>query len=156
MAGGWGALYKNKNEGNENKIMLGYLNCTMFKIDRNDENKTQRLYRCCSNYTLSKLIMDNGFDDLWRKERLGSPPYTKGSLPRILDRQVLYWYKIANNTKIDYLMVSFTNRYNAISIDRLPWKTKIGKHSWYFNNSFVCKSEVSSATKIILFLLKTH
>ena len=27
-------------------------------------------------------------------------------------------------------MVSFTKHYNAISIDRLPWKTKIGKGSW--------------------------
>ena len=85
----WIALYKNKNEGNENKIMLGDLDCTMFKIDRNGENKTERLYRCCSNYALSKLIMDNGFEDLWRKERPDSPPSTIGSLPRILDRQVL-------------------------------------------------------------------
>ena len=44
-------------------------------------------------------------------------------------------------------MVSFTDHYNAISIDRLPLKTKIGNDSWYFNNSFSCKSEVSSATK---------
>ena len=36
---------QNKNEGNENKIILGDLNCTMDKIDRDDENKTQRLYR---------------------------------------------------------------------------------------------------------------
>ena len=28
---------KNKNEGNENKIMLGDLNCTMDKIDRDGE-----------------------------------------------------------------------------------------------------------------------
>ena len=35
---------QNKNEGNENKIILGDLNCTMDKIDRDDENKTQRLY----------------------------------------------------------------------------------------------------------------
>ena len=37
--------------------------------------------------------------------------------------------KIANNTKINYIMVSFTNNYNAISIDRLPSKTKIEKYS---------------------------
>ena len=54
-------------------------------------------------------------------------------------------------------MVSFTNHYNAISIDRRPSKTKIGKYSWYFNNSFLCKPEVSSATESFLFLLKnTH
>ena len=28
---------QNKNEGNENKIMLGDLNCTMDKIDRDGE-----------------------------------------------------------------------------------------------------------------------
>ena len=33
---------QNKNEGNENKIMLGDLNCTMDKIDRDGDNKTQR------------------------------------------------------------------------------------------------------------------
>ena len=34
------------------KITIGDLNCTMDKIDRNGENNTQRLYRCCSNYAL--------------------------------------------------------------------------------------------------------
>ena len=58
---------QNKNEGNEYKIMLGILNCTMNKIDWNGENKTQRLYRCCSNYALPKLIVDNGLEDLWRR-----------------------------------------------------------------------------------------
>ena len=55
---------QNKNEGSASKTMLGNLNCTMDKIDRDGENKTQRLYRCCSNYVLSKLIVDNGFEDL--------------------------------------------------------------------------------------------
>ena len=55
---------QNKNEGSENKIILGNLNCTMDKIDRNGENKTQILYRCCSNYALSKLFVDNGLEDL--------------------------------------------------------------------------------------------
>ena len=67
---------QNKNEENENKIILGYLNCTMDKIDRNGENKTQRLYRCCSNYILSKLIVDNGLEDLWRRENPDSPEFT--------------------------------------------------------------------------------
>ena len=51
---------KKENEGNENKIMLGDLNYTMDKIDRDGENKTKRNYRCCSSYALSKLIEDNG------------------------------------------------------------------------------------------------
>ena len=80
---------QNKNEGNENKIMLGDLNCTMDKIDRDGENKTQRLYRCCSNYALSKLIVDNGLEDLWRRENSDSPSSsaTIGPLPKIsIDR----------------------------------------------------------------------
>ena len=43
---------QNKNEGNENKIIIGDLHCTMDKIDRDGENRTQRLYRCCSNCAL--------------------------------------------------------------------------------------------------------
>ena len=49
------------------KKMLEVLNCTMDKIDRDGENETQRLHRCCSNYALSTLIMDNGFVGLWRR-----------------------------------------------------------------------------------------
>ena len=66
---------QNKNEENENKIMLEDLNCTMDKIDRDGENKTQRLHRCCSNYALSKLIIDNGIEDLWRRENPNSPEF---------------------------------------------------------------------------------
>ena len=42
-------------------------------------------------------------------------------------------------------MVCFTDHYNAISSDRIPSKTKIGKGSWYFNNSFLYKPKFSSA-----------
>ena len=34
---------ENKNEGNENKIILGDFNCTMDKMDRYGGNKTQTL-----------------------------------------------------------------------------------------------------------------
>ena len=87
---------------------------------------------------------------------------TIGPLPRIQDRQGLYWYlywynnTIQYNTKINQIIVSFTDHYNAISVERLPWKIKIGKGSWYFNNPFLCKLEVSSATKTFLVLLKTQ
>ena len=65
--------------------------------------------------------------------------------------------KIANDTNINHIMVSFTNYYNNISIDRLPSKAKIGKYSWYFNNSLLCEPDVSSATNTFLFLLRnTH
>ena len=67
---------QNKNEGNKNKRMLGDLNCTMDRIDRDGEKKTQILYRCCSNYALSKLIVDNELEDLWRRENPDSPEFT--------------------------------------------------------------------------------
>ena len=38
------------------KKLFADLNCTMDIIDRNGENKTQRLYRCYFNYSLSKLF----------------------------------------------------------------------------------------------------
>ena len=49
-------------EGNENKIMLGVLNCTIDKIYRDGENKIQRLYGAvpiipCLNSSLI-MIMD--------------------------------------------------------------------------------------------------
>ena len=67
---------ENKNEGNENKIIFGDFNCSMDKMDRDGENKTQRLYRCCSNCSLSKLIVDNGLQDLWRRENPDSLEFT--------------------------------------------------------------------------------
>ena len=62
--------------------------------------------------------------------------------------------KIANNTNIIHIMVSFTDYYNAIYIDRLPSKTKIRKDSWNFNNFLLCKPKFSSATKTFLFFIK--
>ena len=35
---------ENENKGNKNKIILEEFNCTMDKMDRDDENKTKRLY----------------------------------------------------------------------------------------------------------------
>ena len=48
---------ENKNEGNKNKIILGDFNCSMDKMETYGGNKTQRLYRYCSNYA---LIVNNG------------------------------------------------------------------------------------------------
>ena len=59
---------ENKNEGSENKTIIGYFNCTMDKMDSDGRNKTQRLCRCGSDYALSKLIVDNQLDDLWRRD----------------------------------------------------------------------------------------
>ena len=67
---------QNKNEENENKIRLGDFNCTMDKMDRDDENKTQRLYRSCFYYAQSKIIVDNELEDLWRRKNPDSPELT--------------------------------------------------------------------------------
>ena len=67
---------KKEIEGNENKIMLGDLNYTMDEIDRDGENKTLRLCGCCFRYALSKLIVDNELEDLWRRENPDSPEFT--------------------------------------------------------------------------------
>ena len=69
-----------------------------------------------------------------RTQILPSSPATRGSLPRIHNIHRVYTdiytdIKIVNNTKIYHIMVSFTDHYNANSIDRLPSKTKLGKDS---------------------------
>ena len=48
----------------------------MDKIDRDGENKTQKRYRCFSNFSQSKFFMDNEFEDLWRRENPDSPEFT--------------------------------------------------------------------------------
>ena len=53
---------ENKNEGNENKIILGDFNCTMDKMERDGRNKI--FYKYHFNYALSKLIVNNGLEDL--------------------------------------------------------------------------------------------
>ena len=78
-----------KNEGHENKIILGDFNCTMDKMNRYGTNKTQSLYRCCSNYA---FIVDNGLR-IYRKERIQmslSSTTMLGPMARIQDRPGLY------------------------------------------------------------------
>ena len=41
-------------------------------MDRDGRNKARRRYRCRSDYVLSKLIFDNGLEDLWRRENPNS------------------------------------------------------------------------------------
>ena len=102
----------------------------MDKIDSDGGNKTQRLYRCGSNHAVSKLILDNGLKDLLRKEYLNSSEFTHydrspGTRSRI---DSLYTdIKIANNIKINHIMVSLTDHYTATYLGRLPSKTKIGE-----------------------------
>ena len=106
----------------------------MDKLDRDGGNKTQSIYRCYSNYALSKLILDN--EDLWKRKKLVHLlQQALWQRPRI---DILYTdIKLANKTKINQTMVSSTDHYNNISIGRLLSKTEIGNDSQYFNNSFL-------------------
>ena len=149
---------KNKTEGNENKIIIGDFNCTLEKIDRDEGNKTQKRYRCHSLFALSKVIMDNGLEDLWRRENPDVSKFTRydkssGTKSRI-DR-IYTDKKIANNTKIIHKMISFSDHYNALFVDRIPSKTKIGKDLWLFNNSLLEKHDFCLTIKNLLAMLKT-
>ena len=59
---------------------------------------------------------------------------------------------------INHIMVSFTDHYNAISIDRLPSKTKIGKKSWKRFRKIIIfyVSPSSHQLQRLLFSLKTQ
>ena len=75
----------------------------MDKIDSSVGNKTQRLYRCRSNHALSKIIVDNGLEDLWRRENPDSSEFTSydrssGTIPSI--GRTYTDIKIVDNTKI--------------------------------------------------------
>ena len=116
---------ENENEGNESKIILGDFNCTMDKIERDGRNKT--LYKCHFSYALSKLIVDNGLEDLWRSENPDSCEfscYNRSSGTRSTIDRVYTAIKMASNTKINHIMVTFIDNYNnTIFIDRFPSKT---------------------------------
>ena len=80
---------ENKNEGNENKIILGEFNSTIDKTNRYSGNKTQKLYRCCSNYA---LIVDNRLK-IYEEGRTQIPLSSATRivpLERIQNRQTLY------------------------------------------------------------------
>ena len=66
---------ENKNNGTGDKMILGYFGCTMDKMDRDGGNKIQRIYRCCSNYSLSKPIVDNRVKHLWKRKNLDSSEF---------------------------------------------------------------------------------
>ena len=63
--------------------------------------------------------------------------------------------KIANNTKINHKMISFSDHHNTLFIDRFSSKTKIGKDLWHFNSSLLEKNDFCSTTANLLSILKT-
>ena len=145
---------ENKSDRNDNIITLSDFNCTINKMEKDGGNKMQRTHGCGSIYSLSKLIVDKRLEDLCRRKNLHSLNFTnydRSSGTRCKIGRIYTQIKIANNTKINQMMVSFTGHYNAISLDRLPWKTKSEKYQWYFNKSLLCKHRFSPATKNFLF-----
>ena len=75
------------------------------------------------NYALSKLIVDNGLEDLWIRENPDSSEFThydRSSGTRSMIERVYTDIKITSNTKNYHIMVSFTDHFNAIFIDRYP------------------------------------
>ena len=126
----------------------------MDKMGRDGRNKA--LYKFHFDYALSKLIVNNGLEDLWTSENPDSSEltdYNRSSGTRSTIDRVYTDKKIASHTKINHIMVFFTDHYNATFIDRFPPKTKIGKDPWYFNNSPLCKPEFS-LTRLFFFYSK--
>ena len=85
----------NKNKGNENKIILEYFNRIIDKMDRDGQNKTQRLYWCSlvmpcqtSSWIMGLRVYGEG-----RTQIPLSSPAMIGPLARVQDRQSLYWHK---------------------------------------------------------------
>ena len=92
------------------KVILGDFNCTMDKMDTDGENKTQRLYRCSSNYALSKLIVDNGLEDIWRREKLKLEKIHGTLIIRFYVSQVFLSYK-----DLSYFLLKTQNKRSSAS-----------------------------------------
>ena len=127
------------------------------KIGKDGWNKLQRLYRCCSNYILSKLVVDDELENLSRRENQDFAEFRFfdwSSDTRSRVDRVYIDIKIANNNKSNHIMVCCTDHYNAISIKRHLSKIKIRKDSIYLNNFSLCKPNLPSTTNNLHFLLK--
>ena len=124
---------ENKNKGNENKIILGDFKCTMDKMERDGRIKT--LYKYYFDYALSKPIVNNRLEDLWRRENQNPSEFThynRSAGTRSTIDRVYTYTKTASNININHKMVSLTDHYSTIFIDRFSSKTKIAENSWYF------------------------
>ena len=121
---------ENKIEGNDNKLILWDFNCTMDKIKRSGQNKA--IYICRFIYALSKIIVDNGLEDLRGRD---NPYYflfilynrSSGTTSRI-DR-VYFDKNIASNTKINHIIVSFTDHLMLFFLTDSPQKLRMQKIS---------------------------
>ena len=124
-------------------------------MERDGRNKT--LYKFHFNYALLKLIVDNGLKDLWRRENPDSSEFTRynrSSGTRSTIYRVYTDIKMASNIKINHIVVSFTDHDMLFLLTDSPQKSKIGKNSWYFNNSPLYKPEFSLTTDFSFFYQK--
>ena len=149
---------EDETQGNENKIIIADFNCTLGQKDRDEGNKTNRRYKCHSTFVLSKLIMENGLEDIWRRENPDISEFTRygrssGTRSRI-DRACTDT-KVPNNTKIKHKMISFSDHYNTLLIVTLSSITKIGKDLWHFNGSLLKKKDFCPTTRNMLSILGT-
>ena len=102
--------------------------------------------------------MEIGLEDLWRRENPDLSEFTRcdrasGTRSRI--NRVYTDKKIANNTKINHKMISFSDHYNALPVDRLSSKIKTGKDMWHFNDTLLQNKDFCSTIKYLISLLKT-
>ena len=82
-------------------VIMGDFTCTLDKMDRDEENKTHKRYRCHSTFALSKIVLKNGLEDLWRRENPDTYEFTcynrsSGTISRI--DQAYNDIKIGKNT----------------------------------------------------------
>ena len=100
---------ENTREKNENKIILGDFNFTMCITGKDGVNKTQKNYRCNSNYTFSQVIVDNGLNDQWRRKSPDSSEFTRYNRNSVtiswIDKVYTY-LNLQKNTKTNHMMVS--------------------------------------------------
>ena len=81
------------------------------------------------NFALSKFIVNSGLEDLWRRENPNFSDFTCYDISSCTNSGIDRVYtdiKIAPNSKINHIMVSFTDHYNANSSD-FPQKLKLEK-----------------------------
>ena len=100
---------ENTREKNENKIILGDFNFTMCITGKDGVNKTQKNYRCSSNYTFSQVIVDNGLNDQWRRKSPDSSEFTRynrNSVTTSWIDKVYTYLNLQKNTKTNHMMVS--------------------------------------------------
>ena len=88
----------------------------------------RRLYRCLLNSTLSKLIVDNGLEYLWRRENPDSSEFTHYDRSSDTRSRIyrVYIDKNASNTKINHIMVSFADIIMLFLLTDSPQKLKLG------------------------------